>query len=255
MAEFPAIPLWTDSYLADTRHLTTLEHGAYLLLLMEAWRRPECSLPDDDRLLARLAGLSVDEWASIKNLIMGFWKLDGRSKTWTQKKLSKERVYVADRSAKQRDRAAKRWNETKKEDAAAMPDGCRNDAPTPTPTPTPTLKKKEPPAESPKKRAHRLPADFSPDLNIAIEEGLQPQAAILSLARFKDHAEANGRTQIDWMASWRLWYRNDIAKQSQPRGSPSRAEPRPHPVIEELDRRRDLRNAEPNHSRIIDHER
>ena len=58
MAEFPALALWTDAYLADTRHLSTLEHGAYLLLMMEAWRRPHCDLPDDDRVLARLAGLT-----------------------------------------------------------------------------------------------------------------------------------------------------------------------------------------------------
>ena len=134
MAEFPALPLFTDAYLADTRHLTTEEHGAYLLLMMEAWRRPDCNLPDDDRLLARLAGMSPDRWASIRDVILAFWTRDGRRKTWTQKRLLKERSYVAQKSASQRDKATKRWKETKKDDAAAMPKSCPEDAPTPTPT-------------------------------------------------------------------------------------------------------------------------
>lgn len=139
MAEFPAIPIWTDSYLADTRHLSTEQHGAYLLLLMEAWRRPACSLPDDDSILARLSGLG-DRWTQNRETVMAFWSHDGRRKEWTQKRLLKERDYVASKRRSQRDNAAKRWNKSKKGDATAMPKGmpnaCQTDAPTPTPTPT-----------------------------------------------------------------------------------------------------------------------
>lgn len=139
MADFPALPLWTDAYLADTRHLSTLEHGAYLLLMMEAWRRPHCDLPDDDRILARLAGLNEEQWIECKSTIMEMWNLDGRRKTWTQKRLLKERSYVKGKSKVQRDKALKRWNNSKNDDAAALPDTmperCPDDAPTPTPTP------------------------------------------------------------------------------------------------------------------------
>ncbi len=62
MAQFPALPFWTDAYLGDTSHLTTIEHGAYLLLLFTAWRSKDCSLPDDDKLLARYARLSPAQW-------------------------------------------------------------------------------------------------------------------------------------------------------------------------------------------------
>ena len=140
MAEFPALPFWTDAYLADTRHLTTEQHGAYLLLLMEAWRRPACSLPDDDSMLARLTGLDAERWALNRAEIMAFWKLDGRKKEWTQSRLTKERDYVREKSRSQRDKAASRWKRNTKGDAVAMPEGmperCRSDAPTPTPTPT-----------------------------------------------------------------------------------------------------------------------
>lgn len=138
MAEYPSMPLFTDAYLADTRHLTTEEHGAYLLLLMEAWRRPKCDLPDDDGLLSRLTGLPMDRWQEVKPVIMAFWKRDGRSATFRQKRLSAERDYVAGRSKVQRDNIAKRWNKKKKINTTVLPDEYQIDTPTPTPTPTPS---------------------------------------------------------------------------------------------------------------------
>lgn len=136
MAEFPALTLWTDAYLSDTRFLTTLEHGAYLLLLMEAWRRPHCDLPDDDRMLSRMAGLSTDQWSEIKDTIMEFWTFDGRSKTWKQKRLTKERDAARIRSKSQRDKAAKRWNSRENDNAPALPRKSRGNASTATATAT-----------------------------------------------------------------------------------------------------------------------
>jgi uncharacterized protein YdaU (DUF1376 family) len=85
MAEFPAMPFYTDAYLADTTHLTTEEHGAYLLLLFAAWRSPGCSLKDDDTFLVRVAKVSLDRWNKrLKPVMLPFWQVrDGR---WTQKK-------------------------------------------------------------------------------------------------------------------------------------------------------------------------
>lgn len=121
MSRLPFLPLWTDDYLADTRHLTTAEHGAYMLLLIEAWRRPKCDLPDDDALLARLTGMTADAWTAAKPIIMAFWKRDGRSRTWTQLRLRSERDRSKKQSGFQRDRATKRWKTTEKDDAGALP--------------------------------------------------------------------------------------------------------------------------------------
>lgn len=133
MADFPALPLWTDAYLADTRHLSTFEHGAYMLLLMEAWRRPSCALPDDDMLLCRLSGMDRADWMAIKQTVMAFWTLTPSG--WVQKRLRKERKYVAEKALKQRQRALNGWNKRKSGDAVASDDECPTDAPTPTPTP------------------------------------------------------------------------------------------------------------------------
>lgn len=85
MAEFPALPFFTDAYLADTRHLTTEEHGAYLLLLMCAWRTRGCLLRDDDRQLARIAGMSPTRWRRIRPVMVDFFAVEGGH--WRQKKL------------------------------------------------------------------------------------------------------------------------------------------------------------------------
>lgn len=79
MTDYPYLPLWTDNYLADTRHLTTKEHGAYLLLLMTAWRSHDCTLPDDDRLLARFCSMGLREWIKIRPTVLGFFEVkDGK---------------------------------------------------------------------------------------------------------------------------------------------------------------------------------
>jgi uncharacterized protein YdaU (DUF1376 family) len=93
---FPYLPLSTDAYLADTRHLTAEEHGAYLLLLMMAWRSPDCRLPDDDVKLARWASVTPRVWKRLKPTVMAFWTLvDGY---WSQKRLDLTHEFVSQRA-------------------------------------------------------------------------------------------------------------------------------------------------------------
>lgn len=135
MADFPCLPLWTDAYMADTGHLTAEEHGSYILLLIEAWRSADCSLPDDDALLARHAKLTTAKWRSAKPIIMAFWRLDNRRGRWTQKRLKKERSKAAQKKRSARDSAVSRWKSTKKTDANDMRSQC-------SPKPKPTSKDK-----------------------------------------------------------------------------------------------------------------
>jgi uncharacterized protein YdaU (DUF1376 family) len=214
MADFPALPVWTDAYLADTRHLSTLEHGAYFLLMMEAWRRPTCSLPDDDVMLARLAGLDAATWSTVKPVVMEMWKLDRRRKVWTQKRLSQEREYVSEKSRSQRDKALKRWKKGEKSDATALPERCPADAPTPTPTP---IVKEEPKGSSKTSgsRGTRLPDDWTLPADWADwasrDRGWPPDAIQSEADLFRDYWCAKpGRdgTKTDWLATWRNWCRN-----------------------------------------------
>lgn len=102
MSKAPAMPMYWDAYLADTTHLTTEEHGAYMLLLAAMWRR-NAWVPDDDKDNARILGLTPAKWRKIKARLMetvsGFRIEDGKitqeklQKTWekTQEKIDKSR--------------------------------------------------------------------------------------------------------------------------------------------------------------------
>lgn len=112
MAEFPALPLWTDAYLADTSHLTDGEHGRYIIMLFHMWRMPMARFPNDDAWLARKfnrsAEVFVSEW---KPLMREYMHTDGN--WWTQKKMQKVFASVQDIRAKNRVAAKSRWDKQK----------------------------------------------------------------------------------------------------------------------------------------------
>ena len=107
MAEFPSMPFYTDAYMADTSHLTTIEHGAYLLLLFAMWRTEGKELPNDDKKLSRYARLTAGQWKKIKPNIWEFF--DVQEDAISQKKLRKIHKAVRQKSKSGRDNVNSRW--------------------------------------------------------------------------------------------------------------------------------------------------
>ena len=214
MAEFPALPLWTDAYLADTAHLTNEEHGVYLRLLMFAWRTPNCSLPDDDRRLAIMVGVTPRKWQSLRPVMEAFWTIENG--TWTQKRLTAERDFVEGRSRSGRAGAAARWGAKSLKnkdtnDATAspqhMPDRCETHGPIPIPI------KERKPKGFPKKVGSRISQDWQMPVDWiewALSEGMTRTAADREAARFKDYwlgKPGKDGIKLDWQATWRNWVR------------------------------------------------
>ena len=97
MSALPYMPLYVADYLADTAHLSALENGAYLMLIMNYWQRGK-ALPCGDAQLARIARLSLDEWQSVKPAISEFFQERGAE--WVHGRIESELNKVREKSAK-----------------------------------------------------------------------------------------------------------------------------------------------------------
>lgn len=111
----PWMPLYVADYLADTGHLSTAEHGAYLLLIMHYWQKG--GLPTDDARLASIARAMPEQWLSMKDTLAEFF-----GEGWRHTRIDAE--LQSAREAYQRRASAGR----KGGKARAMPEQCSSNA-------------------------------------------------------------------------------------------------------------------------------
>jgi uncharacterized protein YdaU (DUF1376 family) len=122
LAEFPQLPIWTDALLGDTAHLSPAEFGAYMRLLIAAWRRPGCDLPgDDDLALGRIVG-DTRNWQRLRVVVMAFWT-KGEDGRYRQKRLSEERAKAVTYRKSQSEKATQRWRQAPKNVRQNPPQG------------------------------------------------------------------------------------------------------------------------------------
>jgi uncharacterized protein YdaU (DUF1376 family) len=67
-------PWHIDDYAHDTRHLTLAEHGAYRLLI-DCYMLQREPVPDNDRALARIVGVGLDEWLTVATNVRAFFRV------------------------------------------------------------------------------------------------------------------------------------------------------------------------------------
>lgn len=214
MAEFPGFTIWTDAYLADTGHLSTLEHGAYLLLLIAMWRAGGY-LPNDDKRLARFCRLNDAQFAKVRGTLMEFFRVEGDQ--ITQGRLQDEIEKARNRSSRAAENARAKYRKTLNTGkAGAVPEASQKTASISTSIDT---VKKEP---SVPKKGTRIPDDFEPDLDAAVAAGLRPERAITEAAKFKAYwqsATGAKATKMSWPKTWEVWFRTAIDRQGGPRSS------------------------------------
>jgi uncharacterized protein YdaU (DUF1376 family) len=125
MANSPAFQFYPKDYLGDknTIPMTTLEHGAYFLLLLHCWE--EDGLPGDLGDLADMARLSVEDFTSmwgrrLKKCFVWNDKKNVYENPRLLKEIKKQKAWKKKKSDAGKQGADKRWHQTGNGDGTAM---------------------------------------------------------------------------------------------------------------------------------------
>lgn len=210
------MPLWIGAYLADTMKLTTLQHGAYLLLLMAYWRE-RSPLPDSDDELRAITKTERAEWKAVRPILARFFKVG--EGVWWHKRVEAEIAAADKRKAgavgKAKAAAEARWGHANA-DAPSTPQALPEDCPTPPPIP----EQEKAPTVLVAGTAYRLPACPAEEIVERYREALPqlPGVEVLNASRKRTiaarwrevcAAEKFDRQQgLDWFA----WFFGHVSR-------------------------------------------
>src|SRR5258705_5333072 len=85
------MPLYIADYLAGTAHLTTVEHGAYLLLIMHYWIKG--APPQSDDIARRVTRMTNRQWAKSSPVLKSLF-----AENWRHERLDAELAKVIEKS-------------------------------------------------------------------------------------------------------------------------------------------------------------
>ncbi len=131
------MPVVIGDYLKDTMRLTTEQHGAFFLILLDYWTKG--APPDDDETLASIARLPLDRWQKARPVLAGFFRIEGGR--WVNKRAEEELAAAKIKSQKAADSANKRWDGFSKSEpdanahASASPEHMLETCSAPAPSP------------------------------------------------------------------------------------------------------------------------
>lgn len=98
---------YVRDYLADTNHLTTEQHGIYMLLILYYWQHD--GLPTDEVVLASIAGCTREQWERHRPVISQMF-----TKNWKHKRIEAEMKEAKELIQKRIEAGKKRWDKGRK---------------------------------------------------------------------------------------------------------------------------------------------
>ena len=104
------MPLYVGDYMSSTGRLTTEQHGAYMLMIMDYWKNGP--IPSDDAVLCQITKLSPNAFSKSKALLVAFF--EQRGTTLHHKRIDEEKAKAITRVELHHARAVAaadaRWN-------------------------------------------------------------------------------------------------------------------------------------------------
>lgn len=222
------MPFYVADYVAKTLHLTTEEHGAYLLLIAAYWQT-ERPLADSNQQLATITKMTGSRWGKMRPALEAFFSVSGG--VWRHERIDHE-LEKAKRISQARSAVGRVGgeNSSRKRQAIAAPELQAKTNPTNNEQRT---EKKEPPLGVPPtdllgdtltpakgnghaKPAHKpgrrqLPNDWRPDEAGTAFASARDLNLEVELQGFRDHHLARGTLFVRWDAAWRTWCQKAVS--------------------------------------------
>jgi uncharacterized protein YdaU (DUF1376 family) len=194
MAALPYMQLYVAEYLADTAHLSTLEHGAYLLLLFNYWQRGK-PLNSSDARLASVARMSNDQWLSVREVLSEFFTVTDTE--WIHQRVERDLAKVSEKQgnasragkASAYKRGNSLFNERSTDDEPLITD-------TDTDTDTEQIKKH---------KKQEIPLPSGRELEVAGLK-LEDYKSYMAVRKAKRQPFADERARDKWIAKWKKFY-------------------------------------------------
>jgi uncharacterized protein YdaU (DUF1376 family) len=215
------MPIYIADYLADTMHLSTAEHGAYLLIIMAYWRNRQ---PIPKSRLKSITRMDEKLWETSALVLAEFFIIEesGGEEVWRHERIDLELAKALNNKEIKSINGKLGGRPKKLNESYEKANGNLNIKLNESPSPSPSYIKAigalpaESPAASPKKGT-RLPKDWQPsDDLMAWSKATRPDLNLtLTLDSFRDFwasKAGSGGVKLDWDATWRNWVRKETQK-------------------------------------------
>ena len=127
------MPLYVADYLSATSRLTTEQHGAYLLILMDYWKNGPP--PDNDQVLAQITRMPLDAWGKARGMLQPFF--DVQNEHWLHHRVNHEMVKANHNKAINIERGKKGAEARWQKNSLSIVEVCSTDSTSPSPSPSP----------------------------------------------------------------------------------------------------------------------